>query len=330
MDWAVPPDDITQGIKVIDEPYDPAKATDKDTLAYRELAKLYTAYRCNNTAACPAQLSARIEYMASRPCLNLAQMGSELCAEIAFRAGLELDNFRHPFDLLDVPPSWFANLSWTTEAGGKMTFGASRAATLEASMKAASGLPLRNWIAALGIHSIGKNTSKEITRLVAAAEALRYDCLVPAGVFARMVDSLGQDPKKTEYERLKAAYSISHHLGPVSLLNLVAFVRSEEGAYAISRIPGTVKSDNYDCGSTGPSDSGPLSGKSFVITGTLSVPRQEIQKLIEDAGGSVMGSISSKTSVLVAGEKAGSKLVKASKLGVVVWNEEQLRKEIEG
>ncbi|MGE0708981.1 MAG: NAD-dependent DNA ligase LigA [Planctomycetota bacterium] len=65
----------------------------------------------------------------------------------------------------------------------------------------------------------------------------------------------------------------------------------------------------------------PLAGLSFVITGTLSRPRDAIKDQIEAAGGKVVGAISKNTNYLVAGEKAGSKLEKAQKLGVQVLDE---------
>jgi DNA ligase (NAD+) len=68
-----------------------------------------------------------------------------------------------------------------------------------------------------------------------------------------------------------------------------------------------------------------LAGKTFVITGTLpSRSREECTALIESHGGKVTSSVSSRTSYLVAGEKAGSKLTKAEQLGVTVLTEDQL------
>ncbi|MBN1224515.1 MAG: NAD-dependent DNA ligase LigA [Candidatus Aminicenantes bacterium] len=64
-----------------------------------------------------------------------------------------------------------------------------------------------------------------------------------------------------------------------------------------------------------------LASKVFVITGTLSQPRQHFMKLIEDNGGKVAGSISAKTDFLLAGEKAGSKRAKAEKIGVPIIGE---------
>lgn len=74
------------------------------------------------------------------------------------------------------------------------------------------------------------------------------------------------------------------------------------------------------------SQSAPLKDMVFVVTGTLPVPRNEAQDLIRQAGGQVTSSVSKKTSVLVAGDKAGSKLEKAEKLGVEVWSWDDLKK----
>jgi DNA ligase (NAD+) len=74
-------------------------------------------------------------------------------------------------------------------------------------------------------------------------------------------------------------------------------------------------------------ENGPLSGKTFVITGTLpTMTRDEAKALIQKEGGKVTGSVSSKTDYLVAGEKAGSKLAKAQKLEVTVLDEAGLLK----
>ncbi len=67
-----------------------------------------------------------------------------------------------------------------------------------------------------------------------------------------------------------------------------------------------------------------LAGKNFVLTGTLTRPRDQAKKLIEDAGGRVVGSVSKKTDYVVAGTDAGSKLDKARELGVTVIGEKDL------
>jgi DNA ligase (NAD+) len=77
-------------------------------------------------------------------------------------------------------------------------------------------------------------------------------------------------------------------------------------------------------------DGGVFDGMTFCVTGTLSAPRKEIQQRIVSAGGKIVGSVSGKLSVLVAGEKAGSKLTKATSLGVVVWTEDDLTAQLNG
>jgi len=70
------------------------------------------------------------------------------------------------------------------------------------------------------------------------------------------------------------------------------------------------------------SSDGVLSGQTVVLTGTLpSMSRSQAKELIEAAGGKVSGSVSKKTSLLLAGEEAGSKLEKANKLGIKVIDE---------
>ncbi len=70
--------------------------------------------------------------------------------------------------------------------------------------------------------------------------------------------------------------------------------------------------------------SGIFDGKTFCITGSLSRPRKEIALFIKNLGGKVVGSVSSNLDILIAGEKAGSKLSKAQSLGIEVWSEDIL------
>jgi len=76
---------------------------------------------------------------------------------------------------------------------------------------------------------------------------------------------------------------------------------------------------------------GKLSGKQFVITGALSQPRGEIEKIIKKAGGKISSSVSSHTFVLVTNEQdsSSSKMKKAKQLGTTIWSEQQLLKELE-
>ncbi len=69
-----------------------------------------------------------------------------------------------------------------------------------------------------------------------------------------------------------------------------------------------------------------LTGLTFVITGSLSRPRRELKEELERLGATVAGSVSRKTSYLVAGKNSGSKLAKARELGVEIIDETELEK----
>ena len=78
-----------------------------------------------------------------------------------------------------------------------------------------------------------------------------------------------------------------------------------------------------------PAGAQPLSGLTFVVTGTLpTMQRSEIEELIVKKGGKVSGSVSKKTSFLIAGESAGSKLTKAKELKIPVIDESEFLKKI--
>lgn len=70
---------------------------------------------------------------------------------------------------------------------------------------------------------------------------------------------------------------------------------------------------------------GALAGKSFLFTGTMSMPRKQAEKLVTDNGGTIASGVSKSLAYLVAGESAGSKLDKANKLGVIVLTEEEFK-----
>ena len=79
---------------------------------------------------------------------------------------------------------------------------------------------------------------------------------------------------------------------------------------------------------TQPASGGVLEGRSFCLTGTLTMPRKQAQEAIKAAGGRVVGSVSKALDVLVAGASAGSKLTKAEALGIEVWDEARLEQEL--
>jgi len=276
-------------------------------------------YLCGNTAGCKAQMAARVEHMASRGCLNIMGLGTEACDAIAQRG--EID---HPFDILNKDLEWFASLSWVTDTGKNMSFGKARAKKVVDSFATIGKQPFSRWLAACGIHSVGENTSKEVSRIFNEADALmlHYACV---GGDPLLQIANGADKSKGNLAALK----ISHHLGPVSARALLDFIASADGMYALTVMSELgVVSDNLNPTRTvdaADSSTKALSGKTFAITGTMSQPRDYFKALIEDAGGKVTDTISAKLTALVCGEGGGGKRDKAAKLQIPVWDENQLR-----
>lgn len=273
-------------------------------------------YQCMHPG-CPAQLAARIEHFASRKCLDIEGIGAEMAGAIA--EAMSLMNCNSPIDLMNWTVNDLMSMTWVTDSGGNMTFGESRAKKAFAALERAKSLPLHRWLFALGIPTVGENTSKEVSRLCEEPNQLNCACRPTLGVIWQIAN--GEDKTKGDL----AQYNISSHLGPVSCAALVGFVTSEEGSGVIGLMSEWgIKSDNYDP-IPAASDDKPLFGKSFVITGTLSVSRDEMKALIEARGGKVSGSVSKKTDYLVAGEDCGSKLEKARAAGVKILTESEIR-----
>jgi DNA ligase (NAD+) len=128
--------------------------------------------------------------------------------------------------------------------------------------------------------------------------------------------------EKATVEQLSAI----HEIGDVIAQSAYDFFHSPAGKHAISELKKVGVDPKMEKPAAGAQ---PLAGKTIVVTGTLKhFKREEIEKLITDLGGRSAGSVSKKTSFLLAGEDAGSKLAKARELGVEVLTEEEFLKRV--
>ena len=171
---------------------------------------------------------------------------------------------------------------------------------------------------------IQASKSRGLERLLAAL-SIRHVGTRVATVLAQQFGSL---------EKLQAAdvatLSEVNEIGPVIARSVYEFLHHENGRRVIEHLAAAgVKME----AATAPAvaadvvSSGALAGKTLVVTGTLTkYTRDEIERLIAEHGGRAASSVSAKTDYLVAGEKAGSKLEKAQKLGVAVLSEEAFEK----
>ncbi len=167
------------------------------------------------------------------------------------------------------------------------------------------------------VANIAESKSRGLARLLNAL-CIRHVGARVATTLAEHFGSMDELLAATEED-----LSNVEEVGPVIAASVHDFVHSKRGEKAIQKL----KDAGVDM--TAPKkarvsavDSGPLGGKTLVVTGTLSkYTREEIEALITQHGGRAASSISKKTDYLIAGDKAGSKLEKANKLGVTVISE---------
>jgi len=112
-------------------------------------------------------------------------------------------------------------------------------------------------------------------------------------------------------------------IGPEIAASVVSFFKSREGRSLVKRL--TDRGVKGKAPERRAATAGPFAGKTFVLTGTLGMSREEAEELILRGGGRVTSSVSKKTDAVVVGEDAGSKLDKAKALGVPTWNETRFR-----
>jgi DNA ligase (NAD+) len=119
-------------------------------------------------------------------------------------------------------------------------------------------------------------------------------------------------------------------IGPTIAASVVEWSSNPRSRELVEKLKRAGVNPKTKAGAIAKSSSGRLSGKTFVITGTLSQPRDEVAARIKSAGGKVTDSVSKKTDYLVAGDSPGSKLVKAQSLGVRVLDETALDRLLAG
>jgi DNA ligase (NAD+) len=166
------------------------------------------------------------------------------------------------------------------------------------------------------VKNIDESKSRGLARLLNAL-CIRH---VGARVAATLAEHFGSMDEllATSEEGL----SNVEEVGPVIAHSVHSFLSSAQGKQAVQKLVAAGLDMTAPKRVATSTASGPLAGMSVVVTGTLSkYKREEIEALIEQLGGRAAASVTKKTDFLVAGEKAGSKLAKAEKLGVRVISE---------
>lgn len=158
------------------------------------------------------------------------------------------------------------------------------------------------FLAALGIPEVGEGGSKNIAKYFKSLPAIQ----------AATFEELMQVPD----------------VGPVTAKSIVDFFQDARNQAIVNDIihAGVMWEDEHHA----PAQAQPLAGQTWVLTGTMSMPRHEAKALLESLGAKVAGSVSKKTDCVVAGAEAGSKLTKAEELGVKVIDEATFLAEFKG
>ena len=240
------------------------------------------AIRCLNPE-CPAKLAARMLHLGSRAALEIEGLGDALVEQLVASG-----RFQQPwevFSLLELPLEGLAFLAGLERMAEKSANNVLQA------LESARTKPLARWIHALGIPMVGART----------AELLAESCLSLERLWAASEDQL----QAVEEVGPKVAASIR------AFANLHPRLPDQLAARGVRPTPPERREGAL-----------PLSGQVAVVTGTLpSLGREEAEALLKKLGAKVTGSVSPKTTLLLAGEKAGSKLAKAQQLGIAIRDE---------
>lgn len=276
------------------------------------------AYRCVSLD-CPAQLKERLIHWVSRGCMDVDGLGDELIDKM-IEAGLLRDVA--DFYTLDADSIAALDTGRTyakddkkrgVAAGDPIKVGHTIAGKVMDELIRSKAQPLSRVLFALGIRHVGKSVAE-----VLAQRFLTIDTLAAASE---------EDIAACEGIGPKIAASVREFLSVPE--NLEVLQRLREAGLALEENLGVaVAQAAQETGVDADLAAGqPLDGLTFVLTGTLvNRTRDEAGAALKLLGAKVSGSVSKKTSYLVAGPKAGSKLTKAESLGVPVLDEEALER----
>lgn len=250
---------------------------------------------CINTE-CPAQLEGKIQHYVSRNALNIDGLGDktveQLMAKNLITSIVDIYNLKnHQDDLLTLEK-----------------FGKRKVEKLLEGIEISKNAPLQNVLYGLSIRYIGEGGAKRLAKH-----------------YSSMQEILELSNDKTKfYDDLLSIEDI----GESTAVSVVNFFTNEGNIHIVNELLNhglTIQSEQIEINTESN-----ISGKSFVITGTLSRGRKEIQAELESLGAKVSGSVSKKTDYLLMGdgEEGSSKHKKALEYGTTIINEEELNKMI--
>ena len=243
------------------------------------------AWYCVN-AACPEQLVRNVEHFVSRSTLDIVGLGIRIVEQL-IEAGL----------VEDVADLYTLKREDLFELEG---FKEKKVDNLLSSIESSKSRSLAQLIFALGIRGVGEVVGNDLANNFGDLDEL----------------------SKVSLETLEQIEGIGPNIAQ-AIVDWFARPRNRE---LLKKLKKAGMWPKQELANSGPTGDLALEGLTFVVTGTLpTFSRNEAKEFIQQNGGKVTGSVSSKTSYLVAGEKAGSKLEKAGNLGVPILDENALK-----
>ena len=248
------------------------------------------AWYCPNDMACPPQIKGRIEHYISRRAMNIDSLGPETVDDY-YRRGL----IRDVADLYDIQVQQINGEDGTREKSAQK---------IVRSIADSVEVPFERVVFALGIRFVGEIAAKALARHFKSMDALASASL--------------EDMLQINGIGVVIAESVIRYFANEANRDLVCRLREKGVRMELSDEELSSHSDK-------------LSGQSIVVSGVFSLhSRDEYKAMIEQHGGKNVGSISSKTSFVLAGANMGpAKLEKAGKLGIPILSEEEFLKKIE-
>jgi DNA ligase (NAD+) len=233
---------------------------------------------------CPAQIRGKIKHFVSKDAMDIDGLGDKLIDQLIIRSLIN--------DAADIYHLTLENLIPLDKMAEKS------ANNLLTAINISKKTTLSKFIYSLGIRHVGEHIA-----MVLAEKFRRFENL-----------------QKTSEEELLSL----HEIGPEIANSILAYFSDEENISLLNRLFEAGITIEYMPIKKTPSEEHTFSGKSFVLTGSLStLTRAEAKKRIEEKNGRVTSSITNKTNYLIVGESPGSKLAKAKDLGVPTLSEEE-------
>lgn len=282
----------------------------------KELVKEDIFIRCANLS-CQARVKESIVHFASKKALNIDGLGEKIIYLL-----YDMGKISSILDIYALKREDLADLEG---------FKDKKIANLLEAIQASKGVELWRVINALGIPNIGEWASKQLASSfgVEFYTKSKDEILAINGFGEEMAQSILEFGVINAKIIARILEIISPKVPPLKMINAssVALGSENQGGENQGKASTQGVADNVDNANNAGNarDLGQIfAGKTFVITGTLSRPRDEIKQMLESLGARVSGSVSAKTDFVLCGESAGSKEAKARALGVKIINEAEL------